>query len=53
MDQDRRERAERWASILAMVAGVGLVILAMGRLGVLWAVAVAAAFIAGVIAQRV
>lgn len=53
MDSERRARAERWASILAMVAGVGLVVLAFGRLGIAWAIAVAAAFVAGVISARV
>jgi hypothetical protein len=53
MDSARRARAERWCSILAMVAGALFVVMAFGRFGVLAAVVVVAAFVAGVVASRV
>jgi hypothetical protein len=50
---NRWERAERWCSIGAMFLGVALVILALGKWGVLAAIGMALAFVLGVIAQRI
>lgn len=50
---DRHERAERWLCIMATGIAIGLTLGAFASSGLLMGFSVGAAFICGVIAQRI